>query len=45
MELRDLNGDVIYKIGDTPRDTGWWYCDERQPDPFTAGDQDREGLE
>ena len=45
VELRDLNGDVIYTISETFRDHGWWPCDERQPDPFTADDQDREGLE
>lgn len=43
--LRDFNGDVIYEINDAFRDHGWRVCDERQPDPFTAGDQDREGLE
>lgn len=45
VALREHNGDVIYTINETFRDHGWRVCDERQPDPFTADDQDREGLE
>lgn len=45
MALRDFNGNVIYEINEAFRDHGWWYRNERQPDPFTADDQDREGLE
>ena len=45
MELRDINGDVIYTISDTFGVRCWRVSDESQPDPFTADDQDREGLE
>jgi len=55
MDVFDFNGDRVIRIGMMGDESSgilsdstgafWWSCDERQPDPFTSDDQDREGLE